>query len=184
MEKVIKLLLILLIFLSPVLSSNDHSQILILNYNYQSNHTTRSLIEKFEGIKLTAYRCPSGVATIGIGSTYYENGKSVKMGDVITIARVHQLYDFNINQIEKQLKNLVKVELTKNQKSALTSFLYNVGYGNFEKSKLLDMINKNPNDFRIQHEFMKWTTSKGRPMKGLRKRRIEELELYFTKNKS
>lgn len=183
MEKVIKLFSTLLMFIGPISSSNENSHTFILKYDYKSDHTTRSLIEKFEGVKLNAYRCPSGIPTIGIGSTYYENGRSVKMGDVISLGRANQLYDFNINQIEKQLKNLVKVELTKNQKSALTSFLYNVGYGNFEKSKLLEMINNDPNDFRIQHEFMKWTTSRGRPMKGLRKRRIEELELYFTKNK-
>jgi lysozyme len=60
--------------------------------------------------------------------------------------------------------------------------LYNVGYGNFKKSKLLRMINTNPNDPRIQKEFMHFTTSRGRVLKGLKKRRIEELKLYFTKN--
>jgi lysozyme len=95
---------------------------------------------------------------------------------------MNQLYNFHINQTRAQLESLIEAKLSQNQKSALISFLYNVGYGNFKKSKLLRMINTNPNDPRIQREFMYFTTSKGRVLKGLERRRIEELKLYFTKN--
>jgi lysozyme len=151
-------------------------------YNYESDQTTRSLIEKFEGIKLTAYKCPSGIPTIGMGSTRYEDGTRVRIGDEISRNRMNELYNFHINQTRRQLEKLVKTELNQNQKSALISLLYNVGYGNFKKSKLLRMINTNPNDYRIEKEFMHFTKSRGRVLKGLERRRTEELKLYFTKN--
>ena len=42
------------------------------------------LIKKYEGCKLTAYKCPAGVWTIGWGSTIYPSGQPVKSGDKIT----------------------------------------------------------------------------------------------------
>lgn len=171
-----------LIFLIPTVQLNINSETMSFQYSYESDQTTRSLIEKFEGIKLTAYKCPSGIPTIGMGSTRYEDGTRVRMGDEISRNRMNELYNFHVNQTRRQLENLVEAELNQNQKSALISLLYNVGYGNFKKSKLLRMINTNPNDPRIQKEFMHFTTSRGRVLKGLEKRRIEELKLYFTKN--
>jgi lysozyme len=45
-------------------------------------------IAKEEGCVLKPYKCSAGVPTIGIGSTYYENGERVKMTDSpITEAR-------------------------------------------------------------------------------------------------
>ena len=49
------------------------------------------LIRFFEGEKLTAYKCPANVFTIGIGSTFYEDGTKVKSGDVITKERSAEL---------------------------------------------------------------------------------------------
>lgn len=143
----------------------------------------RLLIEKFEGFELSAYKCSSGKITIGSGITHYENGNPIKIDDQITLDEANNLYDFKIKEVRKQLNHLVKVELTNNQESALVSFLFNVGYGQFEKSKLLKMINSDPYDFKIQNEFMKWTKSKGKTLKGLEKRRKEESKLYFTKTK-
>ena len=51
-----------------------------------------SLIEKFEGFSSTRYICPAGKATIGIGSTFYEDGTPVKMTDKpITKERAREL---------------------------------------------------------------------------------------------
>ena len=38
-----------------------------------------AIIKKFEGFRAKPYRCPAGVATIGYGSTYYADGKPVKV---------------------------------------------------------------------------------------------------------
>ena len=39
------------------------------------------IIATFEGFSPTPYLCPAGVATIGYGNTFYEDGRSVTMND-------------------------------------------------------------------------------------------------------
>ena len=48
----------------------------------------RELIKQFEGLSLTAYRCPAGVPTIGYGRT-----QGVQMGDTTHHARIHRSAD-------------------------------------------------------------------------------------------
>jgi lysozyme len=141
------------------------------------------LIKEFEGIRLIAYECPSGIPTIGIGSTHYKNGDPVKIGDSINIKKANELYKIHANEIKERLNQLITIELNTYQESALISFIYNVGYGNFRKSKLLKMINNNPDDIKIRNEFLRWTKSKGKELKGLIDRRSKESNLYFTNKK-
>lgn len=177
------LILILFVLISPLSAQNENlkkinDSLLVLEIPKVDSH--RLLIEEFEGIRLKSYICPGGKVSIGFGSTHYENGKKVKLGDEIDYQKLEELYDYEISKVEKYLKDLVKVNLTDNQKSSLISFIYNVGYGNFKKSTLRKLINNNPNDSRIQKEFEKWIYAKGKPLKGLIKRRKAESKLYFT----
>ncbi len=87
----------------------------------------RLLIEEFEGIKLKAYRCPKGVPTIGIGSTRYEDGSRVKLGDEISLDYAEVLYEREVDKVRKEVDQLVIPNLNKNQEDALVSFAYNVG---------------------------------------------------------
>ena len=138
------------------------------------------LIKRFEGLKLKAYLCPAGLATIGYGSTWYENGSRVQMGDVITIERADKLLINTVNHFEKQVDTVVTAPVNANQLGALTSFAFNVGMGNFRKSTLLRKVNANPNDQTIRAEFMKWIRANGKVLTGLQRRREAESALYFT----
>ena len=40
-----------------------------------------ALARRFEGLYLTPYLCPAGVATIGYGSIFYEDGTRVQLTD-------------------------------------------------------------------------------------------------------
>ena len=87
------------------------------------------LIKNFEGLRLTAYKCPAGVPTIGYGHT-----KNVKMGDVITLdqANLYLLQDlkgsiFCVNEYDKIYN------FTQNEFDALVSFTFNCGKGNLTK---------------------------------------------------
>ena len=59
------------------------------------------LIKKWEGCKLTAYKCPAGVWTIGIGTTCYPDGRRVREGDKITD---QQAEGFLVNECEEKAK--------------------------------------------------------------------------------
>jgi lysozyme len=140
-----------------------------------------SIIKKYEGLKLEAYICPAGVPTIGFGSTFYPDGRRVKLGDKITLQEAESILLHDIKRFEKEVLNAVKIEITNNQLSALVSFVYNVGASAFRKSTLLKKVNANPTDLTIHNEFMRWTRAGGKVLPGLVKRRAEESKLYFTK---
>jgi lysozyme len=50
------------------------------------------LIKRFEGCKLTAYKCPAGILTIGYGHTY-----GVKPLMKFTIDKSERYFDLDIN---------------------------------------------------------------------------------------
>ena len=95
-----------------------------------------ALIRQFEGLRLSAYRCPAGIPTIGYGST-----AGVKLGQAITAERAEQLLREDVRQFEAAVSRLVKVPLTQGQFDALTSFAFNLGAKALEKSTLLRLLN-------------------------------------------
>jgi lysozyme len=137
------------------------------------------IIRKYEGLRLRAYICPSGLPTIGYGATFYENGSRVQIGDVITIDHADKILHFQVKLFADEVKKIVKSELNENQLGALTSFCFNVGGARFASSTLAKKANANPNDPTIRAEFMRWTRGGGKVLAGLVKRREEEANLYY-----
>jgi lysozyme len=131
------------------------------------------LIKKYEGCKLKAYLCPAGVWTIGWGSTIYPNGQPVKSGDKITQTEADSLLDWYV-------KNKIKIPtgLSKNQKEALQSLIYNIGQGAFDKSSLKKAVIAK--DWKAVYKNWDWVTAGGQFLNGLAKRRAEELLLFFS----
>ena len=138
-------------------------------------------IKRSEGLELKAYKRKGDVWTIGYGSTYYEDNSRIKQGDVITAERAESLLKFKVEkEYLPQLKRLVKVPLNDNQLSAMLSLIYNIGAGNLRKSKLLILVNNNPNDLAIKPQWLVTNIRVGSQFeKGLRLRRKREAELYF-----
>lgn len=143
----------------------------------------KALIRKFEGCSLVAYLCPSKVWTIGWGSTTYADGTPVKEGDKIDQATANQLFDITLDKFEKQVKMLLGdtliVTLPKEAIDPLISISYNIGTTAFAKSTLLKRIKLNKLDFDgIEAAFMMWVKSNGKVLKGLKKRRAAEFQMY------
>jgi lysozyme len=140
------------------------------------------LIKEFEGLKLKPYLCSASVPTIGYGSTYYENGKKVKLTDApITKERADALFQIVADDFAKRVVPLIKKPLTQNQFNSIVSFAFNLGVRALQNSTLLRLININPNDANIAKEFLKWNKAGGVVVKGLTNRRIKESALYYTK---
>jgi len=140
------------------------------------------LIKKFEGYSDRPYKCPAGISTIGYGNTYYPNGTKVKITDKqITKEYANEILAHTADEFAEDVLKLVKSKITVNQLNALTSFAYNVGVFNLQKSTLLKLVNINPNDGNIAKEFLKWNKANGKVLNGLTNRRIAESALYFTK---
>jgi len=148
------------------------------------NKATIDLIKEFEGLELKAYVDPATgnePITIGYGTTYYPDGKKVKMGDVCTEQQATEYLTADVNKFAKKVKTLITSNVNDNQFGALTSFAYNVGTGNLSSSTLRKKVNANPNDISIEAEFMKWNKAAGKIMNGLTRRRAAEAKLYFTR---
>ena len=137
------------------------------------------LIIKYEGCKLKSYKCPAGVWTIGYGITYFPDGTPVKEGDEITKEFAEVLLVDYIKKNIMPVFDKIPYKLSENQKCAIASLCYNVGVPAFLKSKLFTAIcNK---DYAEICRNWDWYKANGKVMKGLVKRRVEELH-YFIKD--
>lgn len=141
------------------------------------------LIKQFEGYKDKAYLCPAGIPTIGYGSTMWNDGRKVQMGDKITKEGAELLLHWELNNKAVVLYGL---NVNQNQANAILSFVFNLGIGAFQKSTLIKKIRLNPNDPTIRDEFMKWNKARvgGKliELKGLTRRRTAESNLYYDTN--
>jgi lysozyme len=136
-------------------------------------------IAKEEGCILRPYRDPVGIPTIGIGCTYYENGKRVQMTDPpITKARAYRLFKNLLLTYEKTVWSNTRDDINQNQFDALVSLCFNIGVNGFKGSTVLKRVNLNPNDKTITNAFLMWRNAGGKPI--LLGRRQREAELYFS----
>jgi GH24 family phage-related lysozyme (muramidase) len=139
-----------------------------------------NLIKEFEGCKLSAYQCPAGIWTIGIGSTHYGDGTPVTKNRTLpTELAAIALLAATIGQYEKAINN-IGVELTQNEFDALVCLVYNIGAGNFEKSTLVKMLKAGDDKAEIAQQFLRWDKAGGKPLAGLTRRRNAEAELFLT----
>ena len=67
---------------------------------------------------------------------------------------------------------------------ALTDFAYNCGIENLRSSTLLRYIYEGRSEDEIREEFMKWTYSGGRKLRGLAFRRKWEADRFFGRTTS
>lgn len=151
-----------------------------------SNHGL-ALIKEFEELRLNVYLDKAGVPTIGYGSTRYENGTKVKLGDKLhNEAEASGLLIGTISPYEAAVNRGVKVPITQNQYDALVSFTYNEGEGAFGSSTLLRLLNKK--DYKgASAQFAVWNkitnpkTKQHEAWKPLTERRAREAALFNTK---
>ncbi|MCM1333195.1 MAG: lysozyme [Bacteroides sp.] len=142
----------------------------------KTSELAKAKIKEMEGLRLEAYRCPSGVLTIGYGHT----GADVAKGMKITQARADALFDGDIARTEREVDMALEMaNVNQCQYDALVSFTYNLGAGNLRKSTLLKKVKSYPGNPSISDEFRRWVYSKGKRLPGLVKRREWEASRYF-----
>ncbi len=138
------------------------------------NQAGLDLIKAFEGLRLEAYLCPAGVATIGYGST----GDNVYLGMTITEKEAEDLLRLDLTRFEDCISCQVKVPLTDNEYAALVSWAFNTGCGAVKSSTLLRRLNAGEPKARvISEELMRWDKVNGEPLEGLTRRRKAEVDL-------
>lgn len=134
-------------------------------------------IKEFEGERLTAYRCPAGVWTIGVGHTSAAGEPTVVEGMKITANESAAILYRDLVEFEIGVDRLVRVPLKQNQFDVLVSFAFNCGLNALAKSTLLKKLNSGDYD-AVPGELMKWTRAGGREIAGLVRRRRAEAKMW------
>lgn len=127
------------------------------------------LIKSFEGCEYRAYKCPSGVWTIGYGHT-----AGVCEGMSITKQQAEDFLKADLAKYEGYV-TATGLKLNQNQFDALVSFTYNCGNGNLKK------LIKNRNLAQIAEALLLYNKSNGKVLNGLVRRREAERALFLAK---
>lgn len=141
--------------------------------------TARGLCLVFEGMYLKPYLCPANVPTIGVGSTFYEDGRRVSLKDPpITRERAMALLDHELLQCLPKVQRLCPglAEWSEQATGAILDFAFNCGTGALASSTLRRRINADDVP-GARAELMKWVRGGGRVLPGLVKRRAAEAAL-------
>jgi lysozyme len=138
-----------------------------------------TVVKHFEGLRLTAYKDPVGIWTIGYGHT----GDAAFEGNVITEAQAEDLLRDDMADSEDAVARMIEVTPAQHEFDALASFTFNVGGGAVSRSTLRRKLNAGDRAGAAD-EFLRW--NKGRiggelkPLPGLTRRRKAERHLFVT----
>jgi lysozyme len=132
----------------------------------------------------------AGIWTEGYGSIVLCNGKKIvgienkelayKCSKVKTEAEAEAQLEQRINEFAQDVDSL-KLDLKSNERDALISFAYNVGFENLKKSMLLTLIQKGiRTPSLITSRFLAWNHCNGQVLRGLTVRRQSEATLFLT----
>lgn len=134
------------------------------------------MIKRFEGCRLTAYRCPAGVLTIGWGETL-----GVKEGDVWTQEQADQVLRRRVGQFMlATLKRCPRLHVEPSERlSACVSLAYNIGVGAFGSSSVCRKTSRREYPSAAD-SFLLWNKACGRVLRGLTLRRQVERLTYLS----
>lgn len=141
------------------------------------NQATLDLIREFEGERLTVYKDPIGLPTVGVGHLVLPEDH-LHVGDVISRERSDALLRHDLRTACETVSKLVTGVLNDSQFGALVSFVFNLGTANFQKSTLLRFVNQR-NWAGAAGEFGKWVKAGGKVLPGLVRRRAAERALFL-----
>ena len=135
--------------------------------------TSESLIRRLESYRSNRYTDLNGKPVVGYGTA----GGSLIAKRTVTHAEALRQLRRDIDRCESLIDEVVVVPLTANQKTALTSFVYNVGRSAFLNSTLLAKLNQGLYH-EVPDELRRWVKCKGRVCDGLRNRREYEISVW------
>lgn len=141
------------------------------------NEAGINIIKFYEGWSATPYICPAGYLTIGWGHMILKNEKFTS----ITKEEGTQILINDLRTAENAVARLIKVPITLNQYSALTSFTFNLGGGVLQNSTLRSKLNRKEYD-DAGAQLLRFVFAGGKKLPGLIKRRQDEYNLYMRKN--
>lgn len=140
-----------------------------------------ALIRRFEGFRSDAYWDAVGVWTIGYGHTSMAGPPRVVPGLRLTAQEAADILARDAAHFADGVRDALKVTVSDAQFSALVSFAYNVGLGNFRRSSVLKAVNEGRME-AVPRRLALWVKAGGRTLPGLVTRRAAEAALFVDGN--
>ncbi|ONI59597.1 lysozyme [Candidatus Liberibacter solanacearum] len=122
------------------------------------------LIKRFEGLRLSAYRCPAGIWTIGYGHT----GNDVFKNVAITEQQADDLLKWDVSKCLSPVFTVSPIleNESENRISAIGDFVFNLGIGRYRASTLRKCVDAE-DWMNASHEIRKWVFAGGKKLNGL-----------------
>lgn len=142
-----------------------------------------NIIKEHEGLKLTAYRCPVGVPTIGWGHTRTVTQADVAAQRRISAEEAERLLLEDLQMFEQGVLSACTITPNQHQFDAFVSLSFNIGLGAFRRSTALRRHNEGDFDAAAGAiEMWNKGTINGQRvvLRGLVRRRAAEKALYLT----
>lgn len=150
------------------------------------------MIAHHEGVRLRAYRCPARLWTIGVGHVIDQNHIKVPFAERLSLAlpagwdrqftmeEVDAILAKDLEHFERGVVRLCPAAAdNQSHLDALTSFAFNVGLGNLQRSSIRMRYNRGEYAGAADG-FMDWTKAAGKVLPGLIKRREAERALFLS----
>jgi lysozyme len=154
-------------------------------------HRVIDMIKHHEGVRLKPYQCPALIWTVGVGHVIDQSHIRVPLAErkalpipdgwnrTLSMGEVDEMLAKDLVSFENGVRRLCPDGLTPGRLGALTSFAFNVGLGNLQRSTL--RMKHNRGDYEGAAEaFLDWTKAGGKVLKGLLTRRNDERALYLS----
>jgi lysozyme len=157
------------------------------------------MLKHHEGVRQRPYLCPAHIWTVGVGRVLYQEQIKLPVARkegyaglirkeyplrsednrVWSMEEVDALLAEDLARFTRGVLRLTNGRVTAGQFGALTSFAFNAGLGNLQRSTIL--MRHRREDFEgAADAFMMWTKGGGRVLPGLVKRRQDERTLYLS----
>jgi lysozyme len=154
-------------------------------------HRVIDMIKHHEGVRVRPYQCPALIWTVGVGHVIDQSHIKVPLAErkalpipdgwdkTLSMGEVDEMLAKDLVSFENGVRRLCPDGLTAGRLGALTSFAFNVGLGNLQRSSL--RMKHNRGDYEGAAEaFLDWTKAGGKVLKGLVTRRNDERALYLS----
>lgn len=155
----------------------------------KTSNNGRKFIRGHEGVVYKVYLDPVGIKTGGAGHIG-PDVDALDVGTKLSKAQVEKWFSEDVEEAEDIVNRHVKVDLPQEAYDALVSFVLNVGPGkkgvkdgfvtlkSGRPSTMLTLLNQNKLEAAAA-EFPKWASAKGKPLPGLKRRRLEEQAMFL-----
>lgn len=155
------------------------------------SHKVIEMIKHHEGVRVRPYQCPALIWTVGVGHVIDQSHIKIPLAErkalpipdgwdrTLSMGEVDEILAKDLVSFENGVRRLCPDGLTPGRLGALTSFAFNVGLGNLQRSTL--RMKHNRGDYEgAAEDFLDWTKAGGKVLKGLVSRRNDERALYLS----